>query len=199
MTVYFTSDLHLGHAKVAELRGFDSVADHDRAILSNIVNTLVKNDQLWILGDISSGTNASETRALDKLNDLTPFFDLHLIAGNHDTCHPYNVGSHIRSEKFLEVFRSINTLGRRRVPGVGKAWLSHFPYRGDGDRGPEERYSEVRIADNGDFLLHGHLHTTDIWTGPRSLHIGLDAWDLKPVHLDVVNAMIQEKVGVNAA
>lgn len=31
--IYLTADLHLGHQKLAELRGFDSVARHDRAIL----------------------------------------------------------------------------------------------------------------------------------------------------------------------
>lgn len=31
---FYTSDLHLGHEKVAALRGFDSVAAHDAAILS---------------------------------------------------------------------------------------------------------------------------------------------------------------------
>jgi calcineurin-like phosphoesterase family protein len=30
--IWFTSDLHLGHQKVSEIRGFDSVEAHDVAI-----------------------------------------------------------------------------------------------------------------------------------------------------------------------
>jgi calcineurin-like phosphoesterase family protein len=30
------SDLHLGHRKVSQLRGFDDVDDHDRVVLDNL-------------------------------------------------------------------------------------------------------------------------------------------------------------------
>ena len=40
MGIFFTSDLHLGHKFVAQLRGFDDVADHDAMIMRNITKML---------------------------------------------------------------------------------------------------------------------------------------------------------------
>lgn len=183
MKTWFTSDLHLGHEKVARLRGFETTDAHDTVILENLAAALDKGDQLWILGDISSGTNRSERNALDKLNELTREFTLHLVAGNHDSCHPMRTDAFTRRSLFEQVFVSVQPYARRRLPdGLGKVWLSHFPYFGAGDRDGEERFPEVRINDAGtDWMMHGHLHIRGKVSGPRSLHIGLDAWDLKPV------------------
>ena len=68
---WFTSDLHLGHPFVAELRGYGSgendVDRHDATILNNLTDALNPGDTLWVLGDISSGWGPQEERALDLL------------------------------------------------------------------------------------------------------------------------------------
>ena len=52
---FFTSDLHLGHVHVAELRGFESVAEHDQALI-NYWNAVVSSgDDVWVLGDFALG------------------------------------------------------------------------------------------------------------------------------------------------
>lgn len=70
---WFTSDLHLGHPFVAELRGYDrgdaDVERHDAAILGNLTAALSPGDTLWVLGDISSGWGPQEERALSLLHD----------------------------------------------------------------------------------------------------------------------------------
>ncbi|MBQ7806354.1 metallophosphoesterase [Rhodococcus sp. (in: high G+C Gram-positive bacteria)] len=191
--IWLTADLHLAHPKVAKLRGFDSVDEHDRTILSNIANTLNRNDHLWICGDLSSGGSGSERSALDQLQQFTPFFTMHLVAGNHDSVHPIHRKAYTRQGIFGEVFASIQPFAYRRAAGH-RLWLSHFPYFGDGDRGQIERFPEVRLHDNGiDFLAHGHLHCTEQWTGPRSIHVGLDAWNLTPVNIETVVDMIVER------
>lgn len=198
MTVWLTSDLHLGHEKPAHLRGFATVEEHDLAILQNIADTLELGDTLRILGDLSTGTDRAETHALTLLADLTKVFRLELIAGNHDSVHPINIRTDKDADyadaKFRSIFRSVRTVDRRRIPTLKhtKLWFSHFPYFGDGDRdSTEDRHPETRVHDNGhDYLVHGHLHTTEKWTASRSLHIGLDAWDLHPVSLDTVHSLI---------
>lgn len=55
MTYWFTSDLHLGHEKVAELRGFPSVRKHDSVIVDNLLRSLNSGDKLFVLGDVSLG------------------------------------------------------------------------------------------------------------------------------------------------
>lgn len=192
--VHFTSDLHLGHQKVAEHRGFANAHTHDTVILANIVNTLRKGDQLWIVGDISAGGKAAYRYALERLNELTPFFDLHLIAGNHDPVHPMFRDSAKTQAEWLEVFISVQPFARRRINGHD-VWLSHLPWHGAGDRGDgPERHPEVRLHDNGvDYLLHGHLHSPTPNSGPRSYDVGVDAWNLQPVPLTTFERIIPRK------
>ena len=103
---WFTSDLHLGHPFVAELRGYGNsgeidadVERHDETILNNLTSALAPGDTLWVLGDISSGWGPQEERALDLLAQAFSGLDVtvHLIAGNHDSCHPLHANSAERS------------------------------------------------------------------------------------------------------
>lgn len=57
--------------------------------------------------------------------------------------------------------------------------ISHYPYQGDHTEG--ERYTQYRLRDEGKLLFHGHLHTQDIVTGARQIHVGADAHDFRPV------------------
>jgi calcineurin-like phosphoesterase family protein len=194
--VWFTSDLHLGHEKLAEIRGFDTIAEHDNQIIDTLDMLLGYGDILYVLGDISSGTNKAEAHALNLLGHIEKRARLKLIPGNHDSCHPSRTDSESRLDLFEEVFERVQPFMKRRIPGTRRRlWLSHFPWRGDGDREPgTERFPESRVGDNGtDFLLHGHLHCDEKWTKERSLHIGLDAWDLQPVDLETIHAMILDR------
>lgn len=193
--LFVTSDLHLGHAMVAELRGFDSVETHDAQIISNLGRACPPGSRVVICGDISAGSPGGERHALHLLavarDELRLTFDL--VAGNHDGAHPLHRDSFKVQARWLETFATVQPFLRRKIAGH-KVWLSHFPYFGGGDRGDVERYPETRLNDNGsDFLLHGHVHTDERWTARRSLHIGLDAWDLSPVPWHTVAHMICER------
>lgn len=173
MSVFFTSDLHLGHAKVAAIRGFDSVPDHDEWIVSMFRN-LKMGDQLWVLGDVTSGSAVGEAIALDTLRYChPPDVPIHLIAGNHDSVHPMHRDSHHRQAKFLETFSSVQPFARRKVAGR-TVLLSHFPYTRDRDA---VRFAQYRLRDEGEWLLHGHTHGPEWVTGAsHEIHVGLDAW-----------------------
>lgn len=192
--VFFTSDLHLGHQKVAELRGFPDANTHDQAVLSRIASTVGKGDHLWILGDISAGSSGGVHHALKRLDRLTTRCYMHLVTGNHDPVHPMFRDAFKKQADWLNAFSSIQAFARRRINGHS-VWLSHFPWHGAGDRGDEpERHPEVRLHDNGhDWLLHGHLHGATPYSGPRSFDVGLDAWGLKPVPLQLLEQMIPRK------
>lgn len=53
--IYFTADLHLGHANIIKYcqRPFQSVSDMDKAIIDNIMTKLNRGDTLHILGDLA--------------------------------------------------------------------------------------------------------------------------------------------------
>lgn len=172
--VYYTADLHLGHARVAGLRGFATTQEHDAAILSGLAETLRPRDTLYVLGDLV-GRAGAWANALALLRPLPG--TLRLVTGNHDPAHPTNRSHGERTREALEVFASVAPFGTASIGGR-RVLLSHFPYLAD--RG-EPRFLQWRLRDDGGVLLHGHLHVAERVTSPREIHVGLDAWGLRPV------------------
>ena len=194
MTVWFTSDLHLRHARLVEIRGFGAEIDaHDESILDAMGAAVGSGDQLWILGDVTVGGRAAEDWALRALHEFSRKrnVELHLIPGNHDSCHPMaNRNSHLRQRVFLDTFASVQLFARRKVAGR-TVLLSHFPYTGDHTE--EDRGVKYRLQDGGDWLLHGHTHQSavlDPAVHPRQIHVGWDSWR-RPVHVDEVAEIIE--------
>jgi calcineurin-like phosphoesterase family protein len=106
----------------------------------------------------------------------------HLIAGNHDPCHPMHRDAHKWQAAYLQVFASVQPFARRRIRNQD-VLLSHFPYVKDRH---EARYMQYRLRDEGAWLLHGHTHQSEQRREGREIHVGLDAWDLTPVSLDTI-------------
>ncbi|KGM19083.1 metallophosphoesterase [Corynebacterium auriscanis] len=194
-TTWFTSDLHLGHPFVANLRGYDNVGEHDQRILDNLRATLGAGDTLWVLGDCSSGWGPQEERALRLLEDTFHYirthlgvdFTAHLISGNHDSCHPMYTDSAAAQRDFLRVFDSVQPFQYYEFGGE-PAWLCHFPRPGFDHEGMDSRHDELRLR--VDRLIHGHLHSPVPITGRGQVDVGLDAWGMKPVSEDRVHTAL---------
>lgn len=87
---YFTSDLHFGHKNIvrgtsswsdkSSCRNFNTIEEHDNAIIDGINSRVTKNDILYILGDISFGSISYLSSAISRINCR----NLILIYGNHD-------------------------------------------------------------------------------------------------------------------
>lgn len=176
MSVWFTSDLHFGHRFVAGLRGFEDPADHDERLMAEWQERVSKDDQVWVLGDLAV---SSPVRALDLIQSLPG--RKHLIAGNHDGCHPMHRDSHKWQPKYLTAFESVQAFARRRIDGE-EILLSHFPYAKDRN---EARYMQYRLRNEGAWLLHGHTHGSERLEG-REIHVGVDAWDFAPVPIHTI-------------
>lgn len=183
MSVWFTSDPHFGHRMVAGLRGFATTEEHDEALVKNWTKVVKKGDSIWVLGDIAV---SSPVAALEIIAALPG--DKHLIAGNHDGCHPMHRSSHREQRRYLGSFASVQPFARQRWAGQ-EFLLSHFPYAKDRH---ESRYMEYRLRDEGMWLLHGHTHDKDQRLEGREIHVGTDAWDLSPVSLDTILALRKE-------
>lgn len=167
MSRYWIADLHLGHAKVAEIRGFKSYQEHDEHIL-NQLSKLTTGDMLWVLGDISSGSSKGEDYALWILQNEVKA-PMHLIAGNHDSVSSIHRQGYKKQREWLETFDSVQQFGRLRVGGH-HVLMSHYPYArsGDGPGRGEARYNEFRLPDVGNPLIHGHTHQTEPHMGMRT-------------------------------
>ncbi len=79
--IHFIGCTHFGHANVIKFdkRPFNSITEHDEALIENWNNKVAKDDIVFHLGDISfSGTNYTNS-ILERLNG-----NINLILGNHD-------------------------------------------------------------------------------------------------------------------
>lgn len=184
MGIFYTSDLHLGHHSLAVARGFDSATEHDDAIMGNLRKYTSPGDEVWVLGDLSIGSRAATDHALSLLSDFAATGrTLHLISGNHDATSPIHRNGHAHQADFFRVFDSVSHVARRKI-GSHWVWLSHFPFHGQRDGGDEGRShldQSIRVHDDGvTALIHGHLHSPEPVTGPRSVDVGLEANRLRP-------------------
>lgn len=176
--VWYTSDLHFGHKRVSELRGFKDTTHHDEEISLEWERVVSKNDIVYVLGDIAVG---NYRYALDLLKTLPG--RKHLISGNHDIIHPMHHKGQSRAEldRWLQVFETVQPFTYRRL-GKHKLLLSHFPYSewGDGEHREGSRYEQFRLPDLGHPLMHGHTHGKETFHGGahinNQVHVGWDAW-----------------------
>jgi calcineurin-like phosphoesterase family protein len=205
-SVWYTADTHFTHRMVAELRGFASSAGHDEVIVANWNAVVGRDDTVWHLGDVGLGKPALILPWAARLNGA-----IHLITGNHDAVWPGHRDSHKHQREWLEHFASVQSFARRKIGGR-YVLLSHFPY--DGDHTAEDRHRQFRLRDEGTWLLHGHTHGRErlgqvtlppvtfggegAWRG-RQLHVGLDAWDLRPVPQCEVERLIAERTALETA
>lgn len=187
-SVWLTSDLHFGHTKVAELRGFRDFQEHDDYIVAKWRRMVDEGDEIWVLGDISSGGSESQLRALATLRSLPGH--KRLVAGNHDSVHPMHGRKPLAWMQFYrDVFEYICSEASLSVEGE-KLRLSHFPTMADHTESP--RYMEWRPPHGDHWILHGHTHEKQMLTAEREIHVGLDAWAFKPVNLGQIGKMIRD-------
>lgn len=183
---HFVSDLHLGHRKVADLRGFgEDTAAHDAWLAEQWDATVRPDDAVWVLGDLTLGPTAYALEWIRQRPGRKEF-----ITGNHDEVHPMHRDAHKHQAEWMVVFASVQMAARRKIAGHN-VLLSHFPYASDGDgegrsKPFEGRYNQWRLSDDEDLpLIHGHTHST-VRAHGRMLHVGVDAWAGRPVPLSVV-------------
>ena len=189
--IWFTADLHLGHELVAGLRGFgDDTEAHD-AELARRWDALVRpQDQVKVLGDLCIGRGRSQSSALEWIAARPGIKDL--IFGNHDSGHPMHSESHKAQADYLRVFRSAQAAGVIKIGGH-RVMLSHFPFAADHTE--VARYPEWRPRDAGQWLIHGHTHSTEPGPVGRQIHVGLDAHGLRPVPLKWISEILGRTEG----
>lgn len=195
---WHTSDLHFRHLKVAQIRGFTTVEEHDETIVANWNNVVRRRDHVWLHGDVGWGPPAGFWPLVDRLNG-----QIDLITGNHDAPWPGNRAARAHQRAWLEHFASVQAFAVRNLAGR-KVMLSHFPYTGD--HSPVDRCTEFRLRDCGLWVLYGHTHGherrgtrqlpvatfgSDPVPWGRQVHVGLDAWDLAPVPAAEIEKIIK--------
>jgi calcineurin-like phosphoesterase family protein len=206
--IWFTADAHLGHRRIPELAGrpFADSDEMDAAIVDAWNQMIRPHDMVWCLGDMAMGDMDRSLALLHQLHGRK-----HLISGNHDRTFAgyghrdpkmidYWVARY-RAAGFVAVHTSRNfQLHPRKsvhvqIPlgfGLEPVLLSHFPYEGDtqgSDRFREFRPRRPR-GKPAPVLVHGHTHSGER-VGDRMVHVGMDAWDCVPAHIDEVRELVR--------
>lgn len=195
-TVFYTSDAHIGHVKIARIRAeqfvphinfandAEVVAWHDNELAARWDAVVTDSDVVWVVGDISSGTNSKQHAALEWFSRRRGI--KRLVAGNHDGVHPHNRDFYKWDDAYRAVFQTVTPFARQKVNGVD-VMISHFPY--EGDHVEVQRYTEYRLRDEGMPLIHGHTHSMSVGDS-RVIHVGVDARNMAPVSVaDIAEQM----------
>jgi calcineurin-like phosphoesterase family protein len=187
VTTWFTADLHLGHRNIIDycsrpFRDVDSMSD---ALIENWNDAVAPDDTVWVIGDFALGRIADTLPVVSTLHGRKI-----LVAGNHDRCW---AGHGRRADGWTERYREAGfdevIQGSTRVDvGGTTVVLCHFPYRGDSQL--RDRYIEHRPIDQGDWLLHGHVH--DRWAqNGRMINVGVDATSYCPIASETIAIIIR--------
>ena len=164
--IYFTADLHLGHAKIIQHcnRPFKHVKEMDDTLIANWNKIVTDNDTIYILGDLTC--NLSKGKTMGYLKRL-PGRKI-LILGNHD--------NHIRKEyddeKNKEVWYYFEKVTHYEEIMFDKKVICMFHY------GIEHWHWRNR----GAIHLCGHSHGNSTPTTNR-IDVGVDCWDYRPVSI----------------
>jgi calcineurin-like phosphoesterase family protein len=176
MTLWFTSDLHLGHGNIIEYSGrpFGDADTMNRALIESWNEHVDPDDDVWVLGDFALGRIEATLSLAQELHGRK-----RLLAGNHDRCwsgHGHRAQAWVA--RYADVGFEVHQ-GQLQLELAGTSVLAcHFPYEGDSH--DQDRYLEARPVDNGQWLLHGHVHERWRQRG-RMINVGVDAWGYRPV------------------
>jgi len=201
-TTWMTSDLHFGHSNVLEYsnRPFKDVEEMKETIIANW-NKVVKPEDLCIfVGDIffyHSKEQMKETLARMHGRKI-------LVKGNHDQDHRtmMSVGFELSVES-MDMMIAGEKVHFSHYPFRMGKWLSRWVktkakvkmiMRWFGIPTKPiffEKYHSRRPIDNGQFLIHGHTHSTHKING-KAIHVGCDAWKYKPVNIQEISNLIAE-------
>lgn len=191
--IWFTSDTHMGHAKILEYMGrpFADLNEMHTWVINKWNETVKPGDTVYVLGDFAINP---------KYHDIFVPMLLgikRLCLGNHDNQSAY----HLHSDKAMRkaekihnqlcnLWKSVDFHKEITLSNGQRVLLSHMPYIKDTAM-YDERYLKFRPEDKGLFLLHGHLHKHYI-KKKNMIDVGIDG-ELKLWSEEEIIALINDE------
>lgn len=198
--IWFTSDLHFGHENIIRYtnRPYHSVDNMNKLLIMNWNERVGPDDEVYVIGDVALGKLRETVPLCLQLNGKK-----YLVPGNHDGCTPghrkfgramidlYQAsGFEILPEQVLKVYMAQLTQFPHHASTT--FLLCHYPYaKGAVEKHGKDEQTDARTPKPGDYwLLHGHTHQPERVTGPKSIHVGVDAWGQRPVSMEEIMAIV---------
>lgn len=171
--IYYIADTHFHDERVMRMarRPFESVDEHDKALIERWNKKVKTDDTVYLLGDVSENNYPGILDILKSLNGKK-----HLIVGNHDL-------EMLDSFKESGVFESIEDI--KFIKDNGRdVILIHYPLM------------DWRTIIKNSYLVYGHIHNKTeeqgseygeilrYYKGKPAYNAGVDVNNFEPVSLD---------------
>ena len=194
-SIFFTSDLHLGHVGSINMdnRPFRDL-DHMHDVLINNWNSVVPHDGIvYVLGDIGMGSTLYLKPLISQLNGT-----LVAILGNHDpgVNAVYNMGFdvvlygaelRIANQRVTMTHCPLRGLYREDITGMHGV-LGYENWHG------ETRHTRYSLRNDGQYHLHGHIHSPNRGRSEKILgkqyDVGVVANSFRPVSIRQIESWI---------
>lgn len=192
---FFTSDWHINHENSIKFdkRPFKDTIEMHKALIKNYNKQVPENGICYFLGDIATGPTEIVNSVISRLNGTKV-----LIVGNHDRAYTsmYNCG-------FDVVLNSATIYIQKQ-----KVTMSHCPLLGlyreniEGMKGSKEgenwhgetKNQTYSVKDEGQFHLHGHIHSPNGGKSQKILErqfdVGVPANNYRPVSIAEIESWI---------
>jgi calcineurin-like phosphoesterase family protein len=171
---FFTSDYHIGHRNIIDYcnRPFQTTYEMNAAIIARHNAVVGPQDIVYNVGDFALNEKFVQ-EVVCQLNGKQ-----HLISGNHDSCHSHRGKYKKAILKYLEYgFVSVQEQLELQICNR-TVLITHMPFFRETNT--DQRYSQFRPIDKGQFLICGHVH--DKWKiNGRQINVGVDQWNFTPV------------------
>lgn len=197
--IFFTSDLHFGHANVIKFsnRPFKDLEHMTSQLIRNFNKTVPPDGLTYFVGDICFLGAEKNREIISQLNGTKV-----LIRGNHDR------GIQSSYDSGFDVVLNSATI----FIGKQKVTISHCPlpntFRENTENFKggktsenwhgENRYLDYIVPNEGQFHLHGHIHSPNSGASQRELgrqfDVGVDANNYRPVHISTIESWIQRRL-----
>lgn len=194
---FFTSDWHIGHANSIKFdnRPYQDVTQMHAALIRNYNAQVPENGICYFLGDIATHSSELTKEVISKLNGTKV-----IIVGNHDKNSNalYLMGFDVvLNSATIYVQGERVTMSHCPLPGIFREDVSDMrgAILGDNFHG-ESKHQAFMVANEGQFHLHGHLHSPNNGKSQkivgRQMDIGVPGNAYRPVPISVIEAWISK-------
>ena len=185
--LWFISDTHFHHSKILEYcnRPFNTIEEHDQALIDNWNSVVKSEDTVFHLGDFCIGGAPKWKEIRQQLNG-----HIILILGNHDWKNK-TAGTDLLFDYVTQQMR-IEVDGRT-------VYLNHFPFMSFAHWNLE-KYPKDQLS----FALSGHVHIKKNYEGsdapllnnylPTQYDVGVDFNNFAPISWEEVNNKINYQI-----
>lgn len=193
--IFFTSDLHIGHFNsiIFDKRPYKDLEEMHRSLIKNYNAQVPPWGVCYFLGDVGMGCAEEVKKVIDQLNGTKV-----LILGNHDR--------KMNASYFLG-FDVVLNEATMYIQGE-RVTMTHCPLRGvyrentAGMKGAmegenwhgEHKQLQFSIENQGQFHLHGHIHSPNGGKSQkilgRQFDVGMPANKYRPVSISEIESWI---------